>query len=68
MDKEGIDNVIYSNVVSILSISEDDVEIGLCLRNPDGSAQVKHRLFFSTSHFDRVVDLFNKLNNEIKNK
>lgn len=66
MDNTSLDNIIYSNIVSVISLSEDDVEIGLCLRNPDGSAQVKHRLYFSASHFHRVAKLFNEISNELR--
>lgn len=66
MDSTSLDNIIYSNIVSVISMSEDDVEIGLCLRNPDGSAQVKHRLYFSANHFHRVAKLFNEISQELR--
>ncbi|MGV6945036.1 hypothetical protein [Sphingobacterium kyonggiense] len=68
MDKDALNNILYSNVVTIISHNEDDVEIGLCVRNPDGSAEVKQRLIFSISHFHRVADLFNKLSLQLKER
>lgn len=66
MDKDALNNVLYSNVVTIISHSIDDVEIGLCVRNPDGSAEVKQRLIFSITHFHRVADLFSELSKQLK--
>lgn len=68
MDREALNNIIYANIVTILSHSQDDVEIGLCVRNPDGSAEVKQRVFFSLNHFHRVAELFSNLSTALKDQ
>lgn len=60
-------SVIFTNQVTILSANQEEVEIGICLKNPDNkSSKVTHRLISTTPHFHRIADMFKSFSDQIK--
>jgi len=58
---------IFTNQVMILSANQEEVEIGICLKNPNNnSSRITHRLISTTPHFHRIADMFKNFSDQIK--
>jgi|GEM_PF-5688682 len=59
--------VVFSNHVAITKVSNEEVEIAICVKGPDESvADVKQRLIVTLPHFFRIKELFSLIATDIE--
>lgn len=58
--------IIYTNQIIIYSVSNEEVEIGICIKGPNGDkSKVLQRLITTTPHFLRMAKLFSQVEKDI---